>query len=333
MASSTVIGAFPRFPDLPAEIRLMIWRECLPHRVHELDSDEFYATGPGGFARVCGLLMTTQMNHRPPAISRVCRESRVVALQNRVRLPYEEMLEEAFWASETILDGMIDPSRDSVHLNWEPWDERFEGEGYYLDYLAWHAANSQGGSVGYESIDHEDVAFLDSISNLVIVMRKIIIHATSEYGARTGLFGLLGDAPVQLVDLSNEKRLKAYFDLAEETQKKGHVTFAQDLHRKPCEVLEEEFQKIMGRKYQRPFGLRPGEMPPKLPPLRGAIMFRLCTDMCNNSEDAEEGFRPLPGTTWIPPIQTQGRGRGGLRGGPIGSPFRMRGRLRNKIVA
>ncbi|KAJ5642059.1 hypothetical protein N7490_006059 [Penicillium lividum] len=338
MASPQVISSFPRFMDLPAEIRIMIWRECLPYRVHELDSDEFYDTRLGtGFGTclgewplVCGLLKTTEMNHRPPAISCVCRESRVVAFQNRVRLPYEEMLEEAFWASPTRLDGMIDPSRDTVHLNWVPWDETLEDEGNCMQYLAWHAANSQGGSVWYGSIFKDQSPFLGSISNLVIIMRKIIIHATSEYGARTGLFGLLGDAPVQLVDLSDEKRLKAYFDLAEETQKKGHVTFAQDLHRKPCEVLEEEFKEIMSHKCSLNWE--------RLPPMRGAIMFRLCTDMCNNSEDAEAGFRPLPGTTYIRPdlnqLRGRGRGRGaGARGGRIKPPYRIRGRLRNKIVA
>ncbi|KAJ5765057.1 hypothetical protein N7520_004616 [Penicillium odoratum] len=336
MASSQVISSFPRFTDLPAEIRIMIWRECLPYRVHELDSDDFYetglGTGLGEFPLVCGLLKTTEMNHRPPAISRVCRESRVVAFENRVRLPYAELPEEAFWASPTRLDGMIDPSRDTVHLNWVPWDEILEDEGNYMQYLAWHAANSRGGSLWYGSIFEDQSPFLESISNLVIIMRKIIIHATSEYGARTGLFGLLGDATVQLVDLSDEKRLKAYFDLAEETQKKGHVTFAQDLHRKPCEVLEEEFKRIMSHKCS----LLGRE---QLPPMRGAIMFRLCTDMCNNSEDAEAGFRPLPGTTYIPPDRTQWRGargaRGGRggRGGRIKPPYRIRGRLRNKIVA
>ncbi|KAJ5267060.1 hypothetical protein N7478_009868 [Penicillium angulare] len=328
MTSSEEIGHFRRFPDLPPEIRLMVWRECLPYRVHELDADEFYDQTRGCFPRLCGLEKTMYMNLRPPTISRVCRESRDVAFQNRVMLPYEEMLDEAYWESETRVKGMIDPSRDTVHLNWVPWDERYEDEGYSIGYLAWHAANSaQGGSMDVFAIFPDDFEMLEFIPNLVLVTRKVIVHASAEYVAKTGLFGLLCDAPVQLVDLSDENRLKAFFDLAEETQKKGYVTFGQDLHRKSCEDLQAEFKKIVKRRYG-------GFVAPswdKIPPMRGAIMFRLCTDMCNNSEDAEEGFRPPPGTTYIPPPRIRGRGRGY----PLGNrrPYRIRGRHRNSIIA
>ncbi|KAJ5697613.1 hypothetical protein N7488_011297 [Penicillium malachiteum] len=330
MTSSQVTGTFSCFPDLPPEIRIMIWRECLPHRIHELDSDEFYDKGPGGFALTAGYL---------PRMSRVSRRG---FLKSRQTLVYRNT-RTRFWESRTILDGMIDPSRDIVHLNWVPWDEEYHDSGNFMQYLAWHAANSaQGGSIEYHSTFSEQVPFLNSISNLVILMRKIIIHATSEYGARMGLFGLLGDAPVQIIDISDEKRLKAYFDLAEDTQEKGHVIFAQDLHWKPSQVLEEEFERIIRLNYGY-MQYRHG-----VAPMRGAIMFRLCTDMCNNSKDSEEGFRPFPGTLEprkFHPIECFGlsyisRGRGGLHegrgescGGPSKPSYRVRGRLRNNIVA
>ncbi|KAJ5930852.1 hypothetical protein N7466_006345 [Penicillium verhagenii] len=338
--------AFPRFPEFPAEIRLMIWRECLPRRVYELDEDEFYERGEWALPLICGNRMTTQMNIRPPAISRVCRESRNVAMESRIPLPHDEMIEEAYWESETMVFGRLDPSRDTVHLNWLYWDVIYECEGNPVEYLAWHAIHSaQGGSLMINDIRGYDLKLLESIPNLLVVMRKIIIHASAEYGLRSGLFGLAGDAPVQLVDISDQKRLDEFFALAEETQGKGHVTAAQDLQRKSCEEFEETFTAEIDRSLKRK--LRTPEQ--RLPRMRGAIMFRLCTDMCNNSEEAEEGFRPRAGPTRISrpnPIRGRGRGRGrGGRGSALQAageehlsrqpkaPIRMRGRLRNKVIA
>jgi len=55
----------------------------------------------------------------------------------------------------------------------------------------------------------------------MVVMRTIIIHASYKYAAKTDIFGLLGDAPVQIVDVSDEARVKAFFDFADESQRKG----------------------------------------------------------------------------------------------------------------
>ena len=46
-----------------------------------------------------------------------------------------------------------------------------------------------------------------------IVMRVIVGHTTFQDAARAGLFGLLGDAPIQIVDMSDELRLDAFFIL------------------------------------------------------------------------------------------------------------------------
>lgn len=47
----------------------------------------------------------------------------------------------------------------------------------------------------------------------IVVIRTAIMHARYEYVARTGLFGLLGDEPVQLVNVSDEDRVKSFFDM------------------------------------------------------------------------------------------------------------------------
>ncbi|KAL3703665.1 hypothetical protein TMatcc_010854, partial [Talaromyces marneffei ATCC 18224] len=79
------ITTFHFFPKLPIELRLQIWRLCLPQRVYEKDNP-FYPIvfrlldddGPSP----CLLHQTTEANRRPPVITRVCRESRIVAQEN-----------------------------------------------------------------------------------------------------------------------------------------------------------------------------------------------------------------------------------------------------------
>ncbi|KAJ5918444.1 hypothetical protein N7466_010436 [Penicillium verhagenii] len=323
------VGAFSRFLDLPPELRIMIWKLCLPHRIHELDKVH-YAPDEGDFAFICGAQMTTHANLRPPAISRVCYESRTVALQSRVLRPHGEMLEDARWEDEgpaEITKGFIDPSRDMVHLN----DSNGfpHGNEYYsaIAYLAWHAENSaQGGSLNLDNICFHCPEALSGIPNLVVITKTIVIHASARYCRKTGLFGLLGDAPIQLVDLADEERLKAFFDLAEKTQKKGHVTFAQDLQRKPSEILQQEFENFLAGRLGSPYN---DQNPP--PPMRPVRMFRLCTDMCNNSEDAEDGFLPPPETRFVLPSSY--RGRESELSEEQTRLYRLRGCRGNKVVA
>lgn len=62
---------FHYFSRLPPEIRIAIWKFCLPNRVTELvypDNSDY-----------CQLRHASSLNSKPPIISRVCHESRQVA--------------------------------------------------------------------------------------------------------------------------------------------------------------------------------------------------------------------------------------------------------------
>ncbi|KAJ5323306.1 hypothetical protein N7476_001906 [Penicillium atrosanguineum] len=96
---------FPGFPDLPAELRLMIWSYSLPHRVVELDMST-QAVGP---PLPCGLTLTSTLNGLPPLISRVCREARAVALQSRSMIPESEVPTEGSWQFAMKIRHSIDP--------------------------------------------------------------------------------------------------------------------------------------------------------------------------------------------------------------------------------
>ncbi|CEJ59286.1 hypothetical protein PMG11_07917 [Penicillium brasilianum] len=65
-----------------------------------------------------------------------------------------------------------------------------------------------------------------------------------------------------------------------------------------------------------------GDLGDNMPRIRTAIMFRLCTEMCNHSETAEEGFRPPPDTNPPAPPPNMKKKRG-----PSGQYLRDRGRF------
>jgi hypothetical protein len=59
--------------------------------------------------------------------------------------------------------------------------------------------------------DVADIAYCaESQSRLDITMAAVSLHIPREAALRSGLFGLLGDAPVQIVDVGDETRLREF---------------------------------------------------------------------------------------------------------------------------
>lgn len=128
---------------------------------------------------------------------------------------------------------------------------------------------------------------MDSLMQLpswMVVMRVIIIHAEFPSGASSGLFGLLGDAPVQLVDVFDEANVRNYFDMAEKCEPWGLVTIRQDLRRTSGEIYHQILKDAVI--YQLGLDVL-------LCRLHPVIMFRLCTDMCNHIGFSREIKREL----------------------------------------
>lgn len=83
-SSSIPATTFHLFPWLPIELRFEIWRLCLPHRVCEKDLAFYHISfdrPDDNTPTPCFLYQTTEVNGRPPVITRVCHESRAVALK------------------------------------------------------------------------------------------------------------------------------------------------------------------------------------------------------------------------------------------------------------
>ena len=81
----TQAQSFTLFPLLPLELRRRIWEFCLPVRVIELDHLWIDESDPGHDTH-CNMGNATAINLRTPIITRVCSESRSVALRRTGRL-------------------------------------------------------------------------------------------------------------------------------------------------------------------------------------------------------------------------------------------------------
>lgn len=235
---------FHYFTRLPPEIRHLIWQHCLPCRVAQ--EDEAYFLLDGNESRQACLANRIRVrNSQPPAIAFVSKESRQVALEHGVELELQDTLSmDLIW---------VQPRRDMLHLNWvrrrynvwgnadDPtspicmflWraeDHRMEpsvvaeiihpfdleallngGEGAIVSrdpWLFYHNGQNQELS--------DIAACVDWQRSIGIAMAAVSLHITEEAALQSGLFGLLGDAPVQMVDFKDDARLREFQALFEQ---------------------------------------------------------------------------------------------------------------------
>ncbi|THX27827.1 hypothetical protein D6D10_09344, partial [Aureobasidium pullulans] len=307
---------FHPFPRLPLELREDIWRLCLPHRVYEMDEVnasivwEIYGLEEDDIP--CWLRPTSRSNARPPVLARVCRESRRVAfatgkwvsrLRWRSGACSHDGPREADWNTGNVIDRGFwqDTSRDSAHMHWIPHYDIDYGPtmiGHPLTSLAQEAKRLNGtASFMFENClmsewdgdsdpydyplegipiaqrEQEDLAALKLLPEWMVVVRVVVIHLDFERAADSGLFGLLGDEPIQMVDATLPLASQLH-ELAEYCEREASaVTTAQDLTRMPANDINAMMKRAAFRTFHdREVGKR----------LRPAIMFRLCTQMCNH---------------------------------------------------
>lgn len=312
-----IAHSFPRFKELPPELRLAIWRECLPWRVYEVDEPharsifDAYPSLESPDEVPCTLACTSYMNARPPVITRVCQESRKFAFKQGALVVEDSslVLEAARWSANNLIRGPVwrDKQRDIVHLNWHSlYKSAFrmsgDSEGQPLRYLDFLLGNSTlSGSftaaylqpqvswtgpaiwwgpsslpVSYRTPDGDPLPFVEVLSHRpewLLVMRSVVVHATLRDGAASGLFGLLGDAPVQIVDMADVAKMDAFYALAHACEDKGDVKYTQNFHRDDIRELELRIASVLKLSYEcaePTFRLRP------------AVMFHLCPLMCNH---------------------------------------------------
>lgn len=197
-------------------------------------------------------------------------------------------------------DAWEDSVRDSPHLN---WNEGYEDKavplasGSPLDALAWEVLQFSGSgsfmmdyfdkrtgypTVYYDSDDDDtylhpcqtrDFEALKRHSSWHVVMRVIVVHSDFRSAVATGLFGLLGDERVQIVNASEEARVGAFMDLAEACECKASVTVSQDFRRVSVDSMKQQL---------RDAAMTAFNSEELIAAMRPAFMFRLCTQMCNH---------------------------------------------------
>lgn len=115
---------------------------------------------------------------------------------------------------------------------------------------------------------------LQQRTNWLCVIEVVIVHATHDVARATGLFGLLGDAPIQIIDIFDTASIALLWYMAELAKRSAHAECKQMLNREAPETWQSWLRRTLwcGR---YPNGLRCR--------MRPAIMFRLCTQMCNRA--------------------------------------------------
>jgi len=300
---STSEPTFHCFSRLPLELREQIWRYCLPYRIRELDvpvADNLYWGQP----QPCQLQRTSSSNSQPPLIARVCYESRKVAHETGVFVPGYTDAASADWYTDTaIYTTWQDPLRESLHLNWaRVYEADFHYRGDPLEHLVRLGQGVTGnisltGEYLFQTVTKaQDLQLLKRRASWSVVVRTIIVHSDTKSAAATGLFGLLGDSRVQIIDVGDAVEVKQFMDFAESCERGQDVTAKQDFRLETvwtqAELLRKHVLSVYGK-----------EM---VASLRPAVMFRLCTQMCNNREvqAAQEQVRREP------PDEGRGRVRG-----------------------
>lgn len=362
MATSSVFVEFHRFPDLPVELREMIWTLCLPHpRTCEIDVPSEAAVFdlcPYDDPSPCHLWHTTSINRSPPLISRVCQEARKVACRhgqlatfwpetnsyhpdNKFK-PYIPRMNRTLWH---------DIHLDSVHMSWVPLLDSINinhASDYPLDLLIGRVTQlthqrsvlSSFWGLGRRSSEPNSVdeapmvlrvddlatrwpmspksarelAALKNVSEWLVVMRTIVVHCDARFAAHTGLFGRGGDARVQVVDVREHGLIEMLFRFAEQCEKNiPEIKVPQEFNRDGYWSEDAMATRLRARIMLEYHDQEVVES------MRPAIMFRLCTQQCNDALVEAERESVQAEKEWLLE-STRGRGgsprgRGGRRGG------------------
>ncbi|KAF9883331.1 hypothetical protein FE257_003749 [Aspergillus nanangensis] len=215
----------------------------------------------------------------------ICHEARTVAFESG-RIFEDEKARRFDFSNYTIHDGWLDTLRDSVHLNWKPFVDIEWGHydmGDPVRSLLAHAVHtkSQQASLmlGFlqsmqsrqnpdEPHDHyrwtrSELADLMRTKDswTVVVLEPVIVH--TDVVTACELFGVLGDARVQIIHVDEEARLRTFLEFEKNPDVTFGAGFAPEDLVAAKNKLRAAVEAIFGSEEQAPI-------------MRPAVMFRLC---------------------------------------------------------
>lgn len=212
---ASVITHFHRFPDLPLELREMIWDECIPSRlvIPRLESsDGPYADPP-----------PTSLQ-RPPMISQVCHEARRVALRHGSLIRVERFRRMSLWSrfsyDETGPDALhdykvwFDTRKDTFSFSRTGYLEQGSRSPCWTN-MSMEAISAVRASGRFGCLrNHRESIFDEPTTEIVssewlqkadvaYVVEGYCLRASLSAAIDSGLFGLFGESRAIMVDLDD----------------------------------------------------------------------------------------------------------------------------------
>jgi hypothetical protein len=213
--------------QLPPEIRHYIWELTLPVRVVELDVPLNHIVRTS-----CQLQTTTWLNARAPLATRICHESRAVALGNGGPLYSDDEggTRGPAWAAGNPIafNPWARPATDVLHINWtSAYDTGFA---LYTGAIALlHSKAQQQGMrmsimssliLGFNTFGQsftfgasQALALLRSDTTYLVTLHVVSLHVGLDVALKTGLFGRLCEERVRLVGAGDKATFQAFSDL------------------------------------------------------------------------------------------------------------------------
>lgn len=209
---SAGITRFYRFPDLPLELREMIWDKCIPSRlvIPDLNLTTEFHNGPPDSQR------------HPPKISQVCHEARGVALRYGSRITlgtwHREMSTHGRRPDDTTDDkAWFDTSRDTLLFSQTKSERRKSFKAFTpslkrISDEAISAVTTSGrlGSLSRDRGSIYDVSGTNMFSSewlqkadVAYVVQGYYLSADLAAVVDSGLFGLFGENRIIMVDLDD----------------------------------------------------------------------------------------------------------------------------------
>ncbi|KAI0148826.1 hypothetical protein GGR57DRAFT_230423 [Xylariaceae sp. FL1272] len=203
---------FTKFGSLPPELRIEIWRLCLPHRIIEMHDIRSRRT-----ASAC---WPPRAVRTPPLISRVCRESRTIALQNGSLQPMMGSGAPVWYDRKTDIINIGRVYSFESNLVAEESVEKVDSlRSGFKDFICRPVTRI---SVAKDAIFYcPDSAFArwvvrrmaERLVSCSIVVADMSIHLPREAAAASELFGLFAESTTVHVDMQDTKWFEALFAL------------------------------------------------------------------------------------------------------------------------
>lgn len=213
-------STFHPFSRLPTEIRYAIWELCLPSRrfveaeflprLDELSSQGFF-----GHHSHMGLTNVNKLFSRAPVLSRVCRDSRQVAvskagwlgINNNTTLFLPTDIRYMSWGEPFRIPHFVTTTLTAIDRG---VTTSLAADSFYPFRIPFKEDRPRvyGGVLRDACVAFKIFELLGDRKEHVVTLASAHLHLAREDVVSSGLFGHLGDESIALVDATDEEKLR-----------------------------------------------------------------------------------------------------------------------------